>query len=491
MAMAVCVVGYTYGQYVNQLNITSDKSEYTYLYNWDRPNLVSVSAVLDSLWNNYGYNAYEFKEYDANFNVINQKRYVDTNRIYAFGRSMTYHQGAYYAGGFKDSAYYLNDTTDGFLIKFDSIGNKIWEKRYHGYVEKVDVKFILPQDTLLILCLGDYNPTSGVNPNAIWTSLIAIDTSGSIIWERNFTGYNEYPVNLKKTGDGGFILTTYTQVTSNYDTRVYKLDNLGNTQWVRTLGDGSALFIVAAHETPSNNYICLGTKTISGVQTSWLVKLDANGTILHDTVYDFAPSPGYKDYFNGEVDVIFKSNGFYAVGYYKSMPSVLAQTYLAFVNYDLELQWVRFFGKRTYNDLINYICPYKPNPEFLFMGGVSFSDDSTNTNDEWFIVVDSLGCDVQGCSVGIAEPSAPNHILSVAPNPTSGKVRFQLQQEVDLGSSTYEIVITDMQGKLIKILPLNNVSVSYEFLQQQHGVYLIHLVKNKQRVQTQKLILVE
>ncbi len=74
------------------------------------------------------------------------------------------------------------------------------------------------------------------------------------------------------------------------------------------------------------------------------------------------------------------------------------------------------------------------------------------------------------------------------PNPTAGLVNFELKN-IDVANDSYELFITDMQGKLIKIIPLSNLSAYYEFLTEDQGVYLVHLLKNGERIETQKLVL--
>lgn len=48
-----------------------------------------------------------------------------------------------------------------------------------------------------------------------------------------------------------------------------------------------------------------------------------------------------------------------------------------------------------------------------------------------------------------------------------------------------------MQGKLVKIIPVSNHKLSYEFLNHNQGIYLVHLLSNGVRLNTQKLILID
>lgn len=78
--------------------------------------------------------------------------------------------------------------------------------------------------------------------------------------------------------------------------------------------------------------------------------------------------------------------------------------------------------------------------------------------------------------------------FEVAPNPTNGLVQFNLEG-TDL--ENLSIVITDLQGKVIKSIIVDNQTVSYEFINVPHGIYLAHLVNNGQLDSTVKVVYVE
>jgi hypothetical protein len=114
-----------YAQYLDTVHVTDTQHEYTFAYDWNHLYLTSVSTLMDSNTTLYGWNYLQFKQYDDNFNVIRETRYQDS-LYYHTGRSMTYHNSAYYFSGLKYNSF--NDTIEGILIKFDTVGNVIWEK---------------------------------------------------------------------------------------------------------------------------------------------------------------------------------------------------------------------------------------------------------------------------------------------------------------------------------------------------------------------------
>jgi hypothetical protein len=81
--------------------------------------------------------------------------------------------------------------------------------------------------------------------------------------------------------------------------------------------------------------------------------------------------------------------------------------------------------------------------------------------------------------------------FKIYPNPTTGTTAFTLFNSNQFSNGqeeVYEVHIADLQGKLIKTFPLNNLSAYSEFFTEDQGVYLIHLLKNGERIETQKLV---
>jgi hypothetical protein len=78
--------------------------------------------------------------------------------------------------------------------------------------------------------------------------------------------------------------------------------------------------------------------------------------------------------------------------------------------------------------------------------------------------------------------------FQASPNPTNSTIKFSIDaKEFD----DITIVITDLQGRVIKTLKADNSVMFYQFLNVNHGVYLAHLVKNGQLDSTIKIMYVE
>jgi hypothetical protein len=78
--------------------------------------------------------------------------------------------------------------------------------------------------------------------------------------------------------------------------------------------------------------------------------------------------------------------------------------------------------------------------------------------------------------------------FQASPNPTNSTIKFSIDaKEFD----DITIVITDLQGRVIKTLKADNSVMFYQFLNVNHGVYLAHLLKGGQLDSTIKLIYVD
>lgn len=467
-----------YGQYLDTLHITPTQHEFTSCFDWSFSHLTSVACLQDTNWNLYGWNYLEFKQYNDQFDVINEKRLQDSSHVYYPWSEVLFYKNNYYLPGFKNKVF-SSDSSKGFLIKYDTVGNIIWEKNYFPSIEDVRINFIQPSGDFLYICGTNYYPST---TNVVETSLSKIDTSGNIIWTKIFGGANQQPVSFKKTLDHGFILSTnYQPSGSNLKTLVYKLDTSGIVKWQKIIGSNLGnQHILTVIETPNNKYIGFGGSSDPNNSTfrSWLVKLDTNGVVLKDTVYDF--SNGF-DVFSNVSELILKPNGFYVLrSFYESAYTNYPLAGIAFVDYDLKLQWTRQYERRqAENDLV---FQKELNNGFIALAGVCFQDSVNNTADEWFLVIDSLGCTVQGCSVGIEEYGDMREVeMNIFPNPSSNFVYIKDSKNIKF------VDICDLSGRLLIHSSQNNSSIDVSKLPQ--GSYICVLHTNNTEIITQKLII--
>ena len=81
--------------------------------------------------------------------------------------------------------------------------------------------------------------------------------------------------------------------------------------------------------------------------------------------------------------------------------------------------------------------------------------------------------------------NSTNELFNVFPNPSSGAVVFTIETEE---INKLEIIITDLNGKVMKVITVNEHEVNDNLGSISDGVYLVHLVENGKIQSTKKLI---
>jgi len=175
--------------------------------------------------------------------------------------------GGYIIAGAKSLKSDGNDvTTEAWLVKTDSKGNKQWDKTF-GCTDGVDIALSV-QQTLD----GGYI-FAGLTPsNEGW--LVKTDSHGNTQWEKTVS--TVFVMAVLQTSDGSYILAGGKADSS--DGRLMKIDPYGNTQWEKTFGGPDDDMLTAIQQTSDGGYILAGaTESYGGDIDGWLVKTDQNG----------------------------------------------------------------------------------------------------------------------------------------------------------------------------------------------------------------------
>lgn len=219
-------------------------------------------------------------------------------------------------------------TYDYWIIKIDSLGNKQWDKDFGGTEFDFIYSIQQTPDGGYILGGNSNSGISGNKTQDNWdpslsTSdywIIKIDSAGNKLWDKVYGGTNmELLRSLQQTSDGGYILggssssgiggdkseANWGATGSTFDYWIVKTDSLGNKQWDKTFGgtDDEDMFGNIA-QTSDGGYLLAGTSYSNGggdksenntlnTEEVWLVKTYTNGVKQWDkTVH----SPGHVEY---------------------------------------------------------------------------------------------------------------------------------------------------------------------------------------------------
>ncbi|TKK69817.1 T9SS type A sorting domain-containing protein [Ilyomonas limi] len=196
-------------------------------------------------------------------------------------------------------------TYDYWIIKYDSLGKKQWDKTIGGNNEDRLIALQQTSDGGYILGGSSRSGKSGEKTqnsrgfNDYW--VVKTDSRGKVQWNRTVGGNDaDELASLQQTNDGGYILSGNSRsaisgekTTASIGTWLVKLDKDGKIQWDKVI-PGSGDYI---QKTKDGGYVLAGVK---------LTKLDSMGNIEWskvvadgDGIYDDNPNK-----YNGEFDYV-------------------------------------------------------------------------------------------------------------------------------------------------------------------------------------------
>jgi hypothetical protein len=213
-------------------------------------------------------------------------------------------------GGSKTSAGYGLD--DGWVVRLDAAGNKLWDKSFGGTDQ--DYLYCIAETGDGGFIAGGLS-RSGATGNK--TSLhfgaatdfdawvVRMDAQGNLLWDISIGGSGNYDniASIIENRDGSFFLggtsASTNRACSGYggsDYWLVKIDSGGHTLWERCYGGTSADGFGQFLPMEDGGLLLGGTSSSvpSGSKTSprfgsdndfWLVRVDANGTVLWDKTY--------------------------------------------------------------------------------------------------------------------------------------------------------------------------------------------------------------
>ncbi len=206
---------------------------------WD--NFYDVIETVDGGFIALGFGGYQdyywqawILKVNSSGNVLWNKSFGDQykwERLYSFQETS---DGGYIAVGDKHYAYGDTVSHDGWLVRFNSIGDTLWTKHYGASQVDIFRSIRITSDGNYIIA-GEREPYWGLGYKG-W--MMKVDPDGNVIWNNMY-------------GDGGFM---------------------------------------AVQNTPAGNYIAAGTKFVSqtALNDAWLVKTDADGNVIYDNTYEIS-----------------------------------------------------------------------------------------------------------------------------------------------------------------------------------------------------------
>jgi hypothetical protein len=253
---------------------------------------------------------------------------------------------------------------------------------------------------------GDF--VGGYGATEVW--LVRLDSLGNILWEGNYGGTeDDRAISLTHTKDGGWVFAGFTRsnnfhVSGNHGLRdfwVVKLNQVGDIIWQKCLGGSGYEDAWDVKETPDGGFVVVGYSDSSdgdltennGLEDVWIVKLDANGSLVWQRSYGGAgPDEGRGIFCTNDGGYIIAGQSFSNDG---DVPMLLGgeDYWVLKLNNEGKIEWQQVLGGSGH-DAATDILQTRDGGFIVFGTSRSSNIDVSNNNggfDLWAIKLDSEG----------------------------------------------------------------------------------------------------
>ena len=380
---------------------------------------------------------------DKYYDSIRIFRYYTPNTFAFQGSGLIQHDDSTY---FVTGVYNLNPgfNANVVLVKIDSSGNRLWEKYYdQGNFNFAESIIVLHNGHLM---LGAFkNDLNHTNEQAN-TWLLEVDIDGNIIrqwFDSTDSTYAAY--GLRQTQDHGFIYGAQKKALQSVNDvykigTVVKLDSNFQKQWCFSDGRYSEeTGIYDLEELPDGSFVGCGNKPFyngdSSMLSGWIVKLTAAGNVVWNRTY-----AGLKTSF-------------------------------------------------SYNYLTD--IDVLPDGSLIAVGQCQNSNQQPSQVG-WFLKLDSNGCEIENCLVGIDELQPEPVVtpsIKLYPNPAQNSITIEYTDV----SEASKLIVVDALGVLIETKNLGETAgkLNLNTTAYQNGIYLARIEAEGKALLKSKFIILK
>ena len=449
------------------------------------------------------YNYYQIciQELSHEGTILNYKNYGQSGMDYYPGEDGSFkkdEQGRYFLFGSID---FFNYVVKGLFIYFDSDGDTIFSKKYESlYTTRLAGRNCGKTSDNGFILTGDENTTdsSGVD-----CYLIKIDSTGTEQWRKHY-GMNigDVPYSIIQTPDLGYAVggLTFSGAQITYDPIIIKTDSLGELEWMLNPGgeykDDKAMVC-----NTSDSCIMVLTAFADSMWSSEyaytrinLIKIDLEGNIIWNK--KFGPSKPVNFISN---IISLEDGDFMACGYTKYPGYIYRAGWLFRFNANGDSLWYRdyhyFMDNPSFGNNYLYDVSITEDKGFIATGQAFTFDPPNQVQKMWVLKVDSVGCEIPDCWVGVEEDGktigredGKKGELEIWPNPASGVLSVKC-----LGLSSgisYSISIYDLFGREIRTItiPVNEYVIQFDVGNLVPGLYLVILKDESKIIGSAKMV---
>ncbi|HTE28883.1 MAG TPA: T9SS type A sorting domain-containing protein [Chryseolinea sp.] len=195
---------------------------------------------------------------------------------------------------------------DGWLVKVDNLGNKVWDRTYGGTGEDFLFSAIsVPGGGYLLAGYSASNASGEKSANSkggfdYW--ILRIDNLGNKVWDKTIGGSSDDLLKSITPNADGYLLGGESSSNASGDKSqnskgssdfwIVKIDKQGNKKWDKTIGGGDVENYSSTTPTADGGYLLGGqsssnasgdkSENSKGVMDYWVVKIDKHGNKAWD-----------------------------------------------------------------------------------------------------------------------------------------------------------------------------------------------------------------
>jgi hypothetical protein len=386
-------------------------------------------------------------------------------------------------GGFATSGYSFDTVLKTILIRYDNNGDTLFTKEFNNpfYPQFSEIQpwggsACTPDNGFII---SNIIKTSNL-PN-VDIYLIKTDSLGNKLWSKKYgdTGWDR-PQSLLVTPEGkiivGAIRTNDNTATENYtyQCHIFQTDNEGNKEWdyfspvslglrdaandMVLLEDGSIVIASAAgyeQVQASVNDVYfekLAFRLNPEKEIEWSIsfpEIELSGIAETTNIISVSDNSGFV--MAGTAGIDLPGNNTYSI-----------KGWIGKISHSGIKIWEREYVGIDNDNNSHQIFDLKETPDggFILCGQSLDWTADTIPQQAWLLKLDKHGCLVPGCHiVGAANEKQPETNLVIYPNPTTDYLNFYLRTPKTLKSADFRIV--SAEGKVIKTFSSDNPDATF------------------------------
>ncbi len=434
-------------------------------------------------------------------------------------------------------------------LEGDSLFSKSWSDSpnsyYIGWMDPADKT----QDDGFVLGGGYLDQATGIN----YALLTKWDSDLDTLWTRQIGDTANWNAGRDaiELSDGRIALVGYSDRDNlNLQIMVSLFEGNGDFIWTNYYGDIESDedygFVVT--EIPGDGiYIGGGIELVlGGINAPRIIKIDYDGNLVWDEIYDdfdhnngwavpLATSDG-KLYFSANQfdyeDEFYEYDVTRLVGVDSQDGSILwedtygeanrnqasfnvkedfsgnivisgdqanetgqSQGFLKKISSEGELLWDRGFQYSDVLGSIHYNFDTEPTPDGGYVGcGYMITippEPNSPSQDLWIYKLDSMGCFVPGCGVGVEEFRKKEGLMKIGPNPVANGDLLNIYISDLASSQAHSLAIYDAQGRMVKKIQVHggDSTIIIPIDGFETGIYMINLESNNQVLESERLVI--